>query len=412
METRRQSATRASLNVYANVTGNTGSNSWSGHRTATGIGSLSDIKIGYSNLRSAHPEEVGAGSITMKAAIEYPPGTYTTVRWGGANSKVLAPGDLALSDPINLTIPEDTYFQVHSNVVGAAWSEALIPPRAANNEGVQRGTTTDRTQNPSGMTIANGSVALVPNLIIGRQVTAKRSAIILGDSVSMGILETVPAEYLGFQAIALGNAMGWVQAAQPSIAAYEFGGVPGFTGTDALRMKVMTVGATDCIESLGQNDVADGTPLTLAEIQQGKVYIWYQLQARGIRVWATTITPKSNSSDSFATQANMSPAARQGPGGTRVALNAWIRAGAPLLNGVAVADATSGAIYAGDAGHPVKGWFEIADLVEVNTSGAFTRDTGIWKLSYLATSDGLGTHPNTAGATAMAAGIDVNTILA
>jgi hypothetical protein len=157
-----QSATRTSLDMYANVTGNTGGNSWSGHRTAKGIGSLSNIRLGYSNYSNAHPEAEGGGSFTLNAVIEYPPGRFTAAKWSGASSIVVAPGDHPISDPMALTIPEDTYFQVHTHIVGAAWSEALMPTRAASNEGMQRGATTDRTQTSVGMSFNNSQPSSSP----------------------------------------------------------------------------------------------------------------------------------------------------------------------------------------------------------------------------------------------------------
>lgn len=407
---RRQAATRCSLNMYASVTGNTGGNYWSGHKTPKGCGSISDIELVFSNyLGASHPEANGTGTFTLKAAIEYPTGTYYPVWFNGSRTVSLEAGGVVKSSPVALTIPEDTYFQVHTNPVGAAWSEALMPVRAAQNEGVQRGTTTDRTMTSSGMTIADGSVCLTPNQIIAKMETPVNSVAIFGDSVAAGLLDTSPAEYMGFVAIALGNDVPWVHTAQPSISAFQFGYI---SGSMWRRMQASLEGITDVIDALGQNDVANAAPYSLAQIQASKVLIWTELQRRGIRVWPTTITPKSDSSDSFATQANLSAAARQGAGGTRIALNAWIRDGCPMTDGVAVATGTADALRTGDVGHPCAGYFEIADIVEVNTSGVLTRDSGIWKLSFLATSDGLGVHPNTTGSTAMAAGIDVDAILA
>ena len=56
----------------------------------------------------------------------------------------------------------------------------------------------------------------------------------------------------------------------------------------------------------------------------------------------------------------------------------------------------SGRYPVGAAGHPLKGWFEIATLAE---SG---ENSGKWKANYTAD----GTHPNPTGAAALAAGIN------
>lgn len=71
----------------------------------------------------------------------------------------------------------------------------------------------------------------------------------------------------------------------------------------------------------------------------------------------------------------------------RVQLNGWLRSGAPIVAGAAVAAGTQGATTAGQSGHPLYGLWEITDRVET------ARDSGIWKAGY--TSDGL--HPNSTG---------------
>jgi len=406
---RRQAATRCALNMYASVTGNTGGNFWSGHKTPKGCGSISDIELVFSNyLGASHPEANGTSTFTLKVAIEYPSGTFIPAWINGSRTATIEPGARVRISAPGVSIPEDTYFQAHSNPVGAAWSEALMPVRAAQNEGAQRGTTTDRTMTASGMTIADGGNCMVPNQIIATMETPTNALVFFTDSTGLGLLDISPAEYMGFLAIAFGNELPWVQAGQPSIGAYEFGVV---SGSMWRRLQASTEGVTDAIDALGQNDVANATPFTLAQIQASKIAIWLELQRRNIRVWPTTITPKSTTSNAWINQIGIAPDVRQGPGGTRVLLNDWIRDGAPMVNGAAVATGTVDALRSGDDGHPCAGYFEIADLVEVNAStGAFERNTGVWKLSYLATSDGLGVHPNTTGSTAMAAGIDVDLI--
>jgi hypothetical protein len=70
------------------------------------------------------------------------------------------------------------------------------------------------------------------------------------------------------------------------------------------------------------------------------------------------------------------------------------------VGGTAVAIGTSGAVLAGQAGHPLYSHWEIADQVET------AHNSGIWKASY--TTDGL--HPNTTGINAAAAGVNYSQI--
>lgn len=410
---------RCATPTYSNITGNTGGNFYSGHYTPVDT-EVSDLELVFTNILSVRPEGDGAGTIAIKAAIEYPVANDGTKPTGqtypcfinGSRTLTLEPGGIGRFAPVGISIPANTYYRIHVQVVGAAWSEGLMPTQAALYEGLQRGTTTDRTTSSTGMTFTTGLLGLPPSVILGRQKTAKPTVGILGDSIAAGFVETA-ATYVGFLPRGLGNAFAWTNTAQPSLRAFDFGGLTslGLSGTSRRRMDLLALGSTHVVDALGQNDVDyNSGGLTLAQIQAAKIFIWEQLQARGIKVIATTITPKVSSSDGFTTQAGLSPTVNQGPGGTRVGLNDWIRSGAPMVNGVAVAVGTPGALVAGDAGHPLVGYWEIADLVEVNSSGVLTRNTGIWKLSYLYTADALGVHPNDAGSIAMSAGCNLSLI--
>lgn len=415
-------ANRTAIQMYGNIAANSGGNSYSGHYISAAT-AATNLQLIYGNLLSAHPEAVGAGSIAIISAVEYPTADNGTVPTGkvyqnygrGTKSTSIDPGAILTTAPLSIFPLAGDYIRVRSNVVAAAWSEGLMPSTAANFEGVQRSTTTDRTITPTGMTFSNTQQTFTPTAIIGVQAVAAPTVVILGDSTDTGLLETL-APYVGPCARALGQTYAWANFAQPSISAFEFGGVPGITGSDRYRLDLIAAcNPTHCLERLGQNDVANstangGSPLTLAQIQQAIIYIWFQLRSFGVTVITQTITPKCDSSDGFTTQAGLSPAPRQGPGGTRVGLNQWKRAGAPMINGVAVAAGTPGALVIGQPGHPVAHFLEVANTVECDSNGVFTPDTGIWFLPYLATSDGLGVHPNTVGSIAMSTAIDLSTI--
>lgn len=84
----------------------------------------------------------------------------------------------------------------------------------------------------------------------------------------------------------------------------------------------------------------------------------------------------------------------------RITLNAWLRDGAPMTNGVAVATGTVGATRVGDATHPLYKIYDWASNVEVNSSNVLTTDGGYWIVTgaaNYATDDG--THPSPAAFT-------------
>jgi lysophospholipase L1-like esterase len=167
-------------------------------------------------------------------------------------------------------------------------------------------------------------------------------------------------------------------------------------------------GGTDVLTNLGINDLSG--VITLAALQVLGIAAWFDFARYSARVWQTTITPHTSSSDTWATAANQTPFTNNA---IRIAYNDWIRDGAPMLNGVAVAAGSSapGTIRAGAAGHPLAGYFEVADAVEVDSAGTLTRNGGRWKVGSVYTTDAQGIHPNSTGAAAMAPAIDTSKFL-
>jgi lysophospholipase L1-like esterase len=116
-------------------------------------------------------------------------------------------------------------------------------------------------------------------------------------------------------------------------------------------------------------------------------------------VYATTCTPQTTSTDGWVTVINQT-VANAGKETKRVQYNDWLRDGAPTVGGVAVAVGTNPAVRAGEVGHPLFGFIEVATLAE---SGV---NSGLWKAGY--TDDG--THPNSVGAAGIAAGLNAVTL--
>ncbi|HWI05577.1 MAG TPA: GDSL-type esterase/lipase family protein, partial [Acidimicrobiales bacterium] len=89
------------------------------------------------------------------------------------------------------------------------------------------------------------------------------------------------------------------------------------------------------LSNLGRNGINTALS-TLATVQANFQFIWDYLIRRGLRVWQTTITPYTTSTDGFLTVGNQTPftggAADQEQ--LRVAVNDWIRTVPSPLSGV------------------------------------------------------------------------------
>lgn len=154
----------------------------------------------------------------------------------------------------------------------------------------------------------------------------------------------------------------------------------------AVRYALLAM-ATDVISEHGVNDGISGGAASFATYQSRYATEWAALAAirTGMRVWQNTLPPSYNTStDAWLTTTNQGVS----PGNTvRLAVNAWLRDGAPYVSGSPAATSTSGAsrcnVYgvtgalvtaaSGPAGHPLAGVFEVADAWES------ARDSGIWK---------------------------------
>lgn len=131
----------------------------------------------------------------------------------------------------------------------------------------------------------------------------------------------------------------------------------------------MFSGITHGIWEFGANDFLTKT---LTEMKTSTISGVQMFSERGARMAATTLVPRTTSSDSWATVANQTPLATES---VRTGYNDWLRDGAPVDEDtlVPVATGTSGALRAGDDGHPLVAYIEVADTVES------ARNSGKWK---------------------------------
>jgi hypothetical protein len=109
-----------------------------------------------------------------------------------------------------------------------------------------------------------------------------------------------------------------------------------------------------------------------SDVEPLNVLIATAVRRHGIsRVYLTTNTPFTSSTDGWATTTNQTPMSSLAQ---RILYNTWVRAGAPIdpTTLVPVAVGTSGALVAGNVGHPITGIIDIAAPVESSLN------SGLW----------------------------------
>jgi hypothetical protein len=324
---------------------------------------------------------------TQAAPVVYP----LTV--AGQTQFTVSPGGFVLTDPLPIDIdPASVTLRARINVVSGNWY-----PNAYTQVAGGGGTTsaTDLTATNTAITEATSATYLfAPAAVFGEPLGVSSpfpSALIVGDSIAnsqydgLGVtnnLNTVDPRLGagGFLMRGLSGRAGLVNIATPSETA------TGFLTFANRKFRALFLNACATMFcQYGFNDLFNSSR-TAAQLQTDLIAIWTLGSSRCVRVYQTTITPQNASTDGFMsnlTQAN------SGAEAYRVTVNQWLRDGAPIQAGAAVAAGTVGdnvsrcnvfdqtgakvVSASGPAGHPLYGSIDVASTVETAT------DSGLWK---------------------------------
>jgi len=334
--------------------------------------STGDVQLVYGNWKSdgtaTSPSDTG--TITLRASLEYPAGTFYPVFFNGSRDAVMQPGAQMVSDTVGIVIPAGATFWTRAYIQvasGQKWPQGFI---TANNDlGVSssgsfdKGTTkTDQTTSgtiPGGFTYAFSPIA-----VIGKAMSSVKQ-------VAVGLVGDSLVQAPNPNSAALGNyhRSAYTEALYgqvPFIQTAKAGNTISTISSNPYLLSATGKYCTHVICNIGVNDFRVGT--SLASMQSQLQALWNYFAVRGIKVYQSTITPNTTSTDGWVTTANQTKSAYDS---NRTALNDWIRT----------------------IPSPLSGYIEIADLSET------ARNSGIWPAN--TTQDGL--HPVTAvsGGTAL-----------
>ncbi|WP_308491015.1 hypothetical protein [Microbacterium terrisoli] len=337
---------------------------------------------------------LNAVPIVVRASVDNG-SVRSPVFFRGSRDATIEVGAYVVSDPVVINVASDKFFwqrvfvtasdSLHIPYVGSpsttisAWGEGCD---ATNNV-----SQTDKTMT-GGPTPTGGLSWYGACAIITEDEGQTPYVSLNGDSVLVGVGDTNgQATGVGFGRRAMNNEIPYAMQAVIGASMTH--------GRD--RRRILLGGETGALCEFGVNDVSGNT---VAQLKANYIAEWTFHRAIGATaVYQTTMMPRTSSTDNWATEANQSVDSNSPK---RIEINDWIRAGAPMVAGVGVVPGTSGAIVAGDQGHPLSGYFEVADTVET------ARNSGKWKVGMVYTTDGLGVHPNAAGHAAAAAAIDID----
>jgi hypothetical protein len=357
-----------------------------------------NLRLVYTNWKvttfgNADGDKTTPADMPIKVSIEVA-GVIYPVTFNGNINPTISPLGQVISDPIAVDIAAGTwlYTRTYTNSI------SYYGNRISSSVGSGGYAFGDFTDAGSG-TIPDQAGSLIgPSVILGTPQTRTPYPTVygVGDSLMDGFGDGVnyhpyndtydKAGRGGFLLRAAKNVgFGCIDVAVGGEHAGLGGGAGGWNvaGFHARRLGFSKYCRTAVVD-LGNNDIY--TDLNLATTQASVIKLWNQLNDMGLRMFATNNTPRCLvSTDGYLTTANQTITT----GNTqRLAFNAWLRDGAPIVSGAAAAVGTSGAARcnyfdgntvvtpASGPTHPLYGTVELADAVES------ARDSGKWRLPY------------------------------
>lgn len=319
-----------------------------------------------------------AGAITFSASLKVVsstnPGTVTgtiyRLTFSGRTSATIDPGGRIIADPLGLSLAVGDVVAIRTYLS----SGTAYPPRGTFGAGWGGFTTTTDLTAPGSAAISSSTGYYYgPAALLGRAQGANnaKSVLISGDSIALGSGDaanyTVPAAGNpgGHLIRALTGKAGVISLAVAGDLAAAFQGTNG-----SFRRLSNAPLCNSAIDEYGSNDLVVGT--TAAALEAIKLNNATCLARQGIaKVFITTLVPRTTSTDRWATTTNQTPLASESQ---RVAYNTWARANCPInpTTKAPVAVGTSGALLAGQFGHPITGFFDTAAAVESSLN------SGLW----------------------------------
>lgn len=335
-----------------------------------------DIRLVFTNFTEptgTAPEIAGPNPITIEAALEtITPVGFATVTFGGAPTYTIQPGGFVVSDPVALDFPANSQCWLRTGLTvsaGQSWPRTSM--FAISGEAMPESTSaTSQVQATGAMVTPAGGNAgaggYIPSAILGIAEKPMISIALVGDSIMAGTVGDGSDNQTGLRGMYArglklddGTTVPFTLMARASEQAAFNIGISGH------RRRMLLAYTTHAIINFGTNDIVAGT--SLANVQSYLTSMWQSMAARGIRVYQALILPRTNAG-------NTAPVTGFAVGGIRDQLNAWIKT--QVGNGA------------------------LAGIIDVNEVAESKTTPGLWANSTW-TSDG--THPNNAGAVALAA---------
>jgi hypothetical protein len=272
-----------------------------------------------------------ANSITFRKYVEYPAGVFTPVLYSGGTSATMGVLGQVTSDVLaSVTIPAGAKWWEHTiNITGSTvqYPAIELPAQSATlglTDGKYNFTGTP-TRGAADASVSHFGSAVITGTVSG---TSSASAFgIMGDSIAWGqgdITSVGPKGGSGYLSRALDNKWPWFKVAVGGTTAVQMATNSGNAQWNSLLAKILV---TDWINEYGGGDLRVGSSVAATETAFQTLYGMFG----SARTGQTTVLPRTDSTDGYATVANQTPKT-DGNWANEVTLNTDIRAGLPNVD--------------------------------------------------------------------------------
>lgn len=297
----------------------------------TGEQPCSSLQFHYAAMRSRDAEDstLSVADFNLQAALVYN-SQFFPMSIGGTTTTPINPAGLPVTNAAGVYLPANVEVTLKTGAIVASAGLAIPGGLTQTVRTKKVGSTDTASQVFSRFDINNNTgrvdttLGLFPVMVTG--IPAKRHVAIAGwgDSLMAGVGDVTNNA---------NGAMGWFEHAChavdgasrniPFTNLSKSGDMTSTYSVDEAQARFACLEyATHVIFGMGNNDIMSGR--TLAQMQASHLEAWAHAKLFGCKVGAVTLTPRTTSTDSWATVANQTPVSGYTTAGIRGQFNAWL----------------------------------------------------------------------------------------
>lgn len=313
------------------IEGGTANTRFESHlKVNTGEQPCTSLQFHYAAMRSRDAEDsvLSISDFSLQSALVYNSQLFP-MSIGGTTTTSVNPAALPVTNPAGVYIPANAELTIKTGAIVSLLG--YIPGGLSQTVRTKKvGSTDTASQIFSRFDINNNTgrvdttLGLFPVMVTG--IPAKRHVAIAGwgDSLMAGVGDVTNNS---------NGCMGWFEHAChavdgasrniPFTNLSKSGDMTSTYSVDEAQARFACLEyATHVIFGMGNNDIMSGR--TLAQMQDSHLEAWAHAKLFGCKVGAVTLTPRTTSTDSWATVANQTPVSGYTTAGIRGQFNAWL----------------------------------------------------------------------------------------